>query len=88
MLAEIYSYISVYTKNQFTELIANLVEIEGILDGIKDLSSKADGYAMEVEESLRVVEKYIEEQYEKDMMGNEAKYENAMELFEVIERKP
>jgi hypothetical protein len=43
---------------------------------------------MEVEEKLRKVEKYIEEQYEKDMWSNEAKYENALELFEIIEKKP
>jgi len=62
VLSEIYSYIAEYTKNQFKELIENLVEIEGILESVKEVSSKSDGYAMEVEESLRKVEKYIEEQ--------------------------
>jgi len=43
VLSEIYLYISEYTKNQFKELIENLVEIEGILESVKDLSSKSDG---------------------------------------------
>jgi hypothetical protein len=43
VLSEIYTYISEYTKNQFKELIENLVEIEGILESVIDLSSKSDG---------------------------------------------
>jgi len=43
VLSEIYSYIAEYTKNQFKELIENLVEIEGILESVKEVSSKSDG---------------------------------------------